>query len=47
MEINIMLVFVDESEWPTPKNPEGYTVWGAIVLNPSKSRNFVREVFNL
>jgi len=42
-----MLVFVDESEWPTPKNPEGYTVWGAVVLHPSKSRNFVREVFNL
>lgn len=42
-----MLVFVDESEWPRPKDPAGYTVWGAVALHPSKSRNFVREVFNL
>jgi hypothetical protein len=42
-----MLVFVDESEWPRPKAPEGYTVWGAIAIHPSKSKYFVREIFNL
>jgi hypothetical protein len=42
-----MLVFVDESEWPRPKAPDGYTVWGAIAIHPSKSKNFVREIFNL
>jgi hypothetical protein len=42
-----MLIFVDESEWPHPKAPDGYTVWGAIALHPSNSRNFVREIFNL
>jgi hypothetical protein len=42
-----MLVFVDESEWPRPKSPGGYTVWGAAALHPSKSKSFVRDVFNL
>ena len=26
----ILLVFVDESEWPHPKDPDGFTVWAAI-----------------
>ena len=42
-----MLIFVDESEWPHPKAPDGYTVWGAVAIHPSKSKNFVREIFNL
>ncbi len=42
-----MLIFVDESEWPHPKAPYGYTVWGAVAIHPSKSKNFVREIFNL
>jgi hypothetical protein len=42
-----MLIFVDESEWPSPKVPNGYTVWGAVAIHPSKSKNFVREIFNL
>lgn len=42
-----MLVFVDESEWPHPKALDGYTVWGAVALHPSVSKNFVREIFNL
>lgn len=42
-----MLIFVDESEWPSPKVPSGYTVWGAMAIHPSKSKDFVREIFNL
>ena len=42
-----MLIFVDESEWPHPKAPDGYTVWGAVAMHPSKSKSFVREIFNL
>jgi len=42
-----MIIFVDESEWPHPKAPNGYTVWGAVAVHPSKSRTFVREIFNL
>ena len=42
-----MLVFVDESEWPYPKHPDGFTVWGAIAIHPSKSRSFFREVYQL
>ncbi len=40
-------VFVDESEWPRPKDPEGFTVWAAIALHPSRGRDFFRAVFNL
>lgn len=42
-----MLVFVDESEWPRPKDPSGFTVWAAIAIHPNNSRIFVREIFNL
>ncbi len=42
-----MLVFVDESEWPRPKDPSGFTVWGAIAIHPSRSREFFREVYQL
>lgn len=42
-----MLVFVDESEWPRPKDPNGFTVWGAIAIHPSRSREFFREVYQL
>lgn len=42
-----MLVFVDESEWPAPKTPEGYTVWAAVALNPKLGKRFFREVFTL
>lgn len=42
-----MLVFVDESEWPRPKDPNGFTVWGAIAIHPSQSREFFREVYQL
>ncbi len=42
-----VLIFVDESEWPRPKDPSGFTVWGAIAVNPQISREFFREVFNL
>lgn len=42
-----MLIFVDESEWPSPKVPNGYTVWGAVAMHPSNSKNFVREIFKL
>lgn len=40
-----MLIFVDESEWPRPKDPSGFTVWGAIAIHPSKSREFFRREF--
>jgi hypothetical protein len=42
-----MLVFVDESEWPSPKRPDGYTVWAAVALNPRFGKEFFRQVFNL
>lgn len=42
-----MLVFVDESEWPRPKDPNGFTVWGAIAIHPRRSREFFREVYQL
>ena len=42
-----MLVFVDESEWPRPKDPEGFTVWDAVAINPRKSREFFREIYQL
>ena len=42
-----MLIFVDESEWPHPHAPDGYTVWGAVAIHPANSKNFVREIFNL
>ena len=41
------MVFVDESEWPRPKDPSGFTVWGAIAIHPSRSKEFFREVFQL
>ena len=42
-----MLIFVDESEWPKPSAPGGYTVWGAVAMQPELSKDFSREVFNL
>ena len=42
-----MLIFVDESEWPKPSSPEGYTVWAAVALQPELSKQFSREIFNL
>ena len=42
-----MHIFVDESEWPRPKAPDGFTVWAAVALHPAKGRQFFREVFNL
>ena len=42
-----MLVFVDESEWPRPATPGGYTVWAAIGVHSERQREFFREVFNL
>ena len=42
-----MHIFVDESEWPRPKDPNGFTVWAGIALHPSEGREFFREIFNL
>lgn len=42
-----MLVFIDESEWPKPSAPSGYTVWAAVGLQPQLSKSFSREIFNL
>ena len=42
-----MMVFVDESEWPRPKSPGGYTVWAGIALPNGRSREFFRDLFNL
>jgi len=42
-----MLIFVDESEWPAPKGPAGYTVWAAVSLSPKLSKAFFRAVFTL
>lgn len=42
-----MLVFVDESEWPRPKDPSGFTVWAAIAIHPKVSKDFFREIFQL
>ena len=42
-----MLIFVDESEWPRPKSPGGYTVWAAVALHPKRGKDFFREIFQL
>ena len=42
-----MLVFVDESEWPRPKDPSGFTVWGCIAIHPKRSREFSRQIYEL
>ena len=42
-----MLVFVDESEWPRPKDPDGFTVWAAIAIPPRRGREFFREIYRL
>lgn len=42
-----MLIFVDESEWPKPSAPDGYTVWAAVALQPQVSKGFSRDIFNL
>ena len=41
-----MLVFVDESEWPRPKDPKWIYCMGRH-LHPSRSREFFREVYQL
>jgi hypothetical protein len=43
----MMFVFVDESEWPRPKTPGGYTVWAGAALHTGKSKDFFRDLFNL
>ena len=43
----MMLIFVDESEWPRPKSPGGYTVWAGVALHPKRGKEFFREIFNL
>ncbi len=42
-----MLVFIDESEWPRPATPGGFTVWAAIGVPTERQREFFREIFNL
>ena len=42
-----MLVFVDESEWPRPKDPSGFTVWAAIAIHPKVGKDFFREIYQL
>jgi hypothetical protein len=42
-----MLVFVDESEWPRPAAPTGYTLWAAVAIQEKTSKQFSRELFNL
>ncbi len=42
-----MLIFVDESEWPRPRIPGGFTVWAAVGLETGKTKEFFRELFNL
>ena len=42
-----MLAFVDESEWPRPKDPNGFTVWGCIAIDPRRSKEFFRRVYDL
>ena len=42
-----MLIFVDESEWPHPRTPGGFTVWAAVGIPSNNSRELFRELFNL
>lgn len=42
-----MLVFVDESEWPRPRTPGGFTVWAGVGLHTENQREFFREILNL
>ncbi len=41
------MVFVDESEWPRPKDPSGFTVWAAIAIDPKDSKDFFRNSLQL
>lgn len=43
----MLTVFVDESEWPRPRVPGGYTVWAGVGIHSNMSREFFRELFNL
>lgn len=42
-----MLVYVDESEYPRPRTPGGYTVWAGVGVPSGQSREFFRDLFNL
>jgi len=42
-----MLVFVDESEFPSPSRPGGYTLYSGAVIDPRKSKSLSREIFVL
>jgi hypothetical protein len=42
-----MLIFVDESGQPNPRDPSPYSVMAAIAIKEEKSRDFSREIFNL
>ena len=42
-----MLIFIDESEWPRPRVPGGYTVWAGVGVPSDTSKEFFRELFNL
>lgn len=41
------MVFVDESEYPRPRTPGGYTVWAGVAIPGDNSKDFFRELFNL
>ena len=42
-----MMIYVDESEWPRPKAPGGYTVWAGVAIPSASSKEFFRDLFNL
>lgn len=39
---HVMMVFVDEPEWPRPKTPAGYTVWAGVAIHSKKSKDLFR-----
>ena len=43
----MLTIYVDESEWPRPRVPGGYTVWAGVGIHSSRSRELFRELFNL
>jgi hypothetical protein len=43
----IMMIFVDESEWPKPSTPGGYTVWAGVGIHPKDQRQFFRDLYQL
>ena len=43
----MIIVYIDESEWPRPRVPGGYTVWAGVGIHSSMRRGLFRDLFSL